>query len=102
MVIVASHVDDLLYAARPGYEWIVGSLLKSFEVKETKEGKFRFCGREFVQHDDFSIKVPTKGNTETTKPASYTKRARTSESKATEGEISQLRSVNGSLSYNRL
>ena len=86
MVIVAAHVDDLLYAAKPGYEYIIDDLLKRFEVKETKEGKFRFCGREYEQYDDHSIKVTARDNTETTLPISFTKGTRTSESKATEGK----------------
>ena len=98
-VIMATHVDDLLYAARPDYEHIIESLLKQFEIKETKESKFRFCGREYEQYDDFSIKVTAKDNTEKTLPINYAIGNRTLEDKASVGEVSQLRSVNGSLSW---
>ena len=37
-VLLAAHVDDLLYIAMPEYEHIVKNLLAEFEVKETKEG----------------------------------------------------------------
>ena len=98
-VIVGTHVDDLLYAMKPEYEYIMTNLLEMFEIKETKEGKFRFCGREYEQFDDFSIKVTAKDNIETVKPISYTVGNRTAESKATLGEIAQLRSVNGSIGW---
>ena len=35
-VIMATHVDDLLYAAKDGYSDIIDNLLAQFEIKETK------------------------------------------------------------------
>ena len=46
---LATHVDDLLYAAKPGYAYIVDDLLSQLEVNETKGGDFRFGGREYHQ-----------------------------------------------------
>ena len=66
-VMLATHVDDLLYAAKPGYEYIVDKLLAQFEVKDTKAGDFRSCGREHHQAYDCSIKVTANYNVEATK-----------------------------------
>ena len=95
-VIMGTHVDDLLYAAKDGYADIIDNLLAQFEIKETKENKFRFCGREYSQDKDFSITVTAKDNTEKTLPISYTVGNRSAEDKATAGEMLQLRTVNGS------
>ena len=35
-VILAAHVDDLLYTSDPDCSYIIDDLLKRFEVKETK------------------------------------------------------------------
>ena len=98
-VLLAAHVDDLLYVATPEYEGMVTDLLNKFEVKETKDGNFRFCGREYEQYDDCSVKVSCRDNTEKILPISFVQGDRSAEDKATDGEISQLRSVNGSMSW---
>ena len=99
MLILAVHVDDILCAAKPEYEHMVEELLAKFEIKETKVGQVRFCGREYTQGDDFSIKVTAKDNTEKTLPISFTQGSRKDNDKATTSEVSQLRSVNGSLGW---
>ena len=99
MVILAAHVDDLLYACVDRFQYLIDELLAQFEVKETKEGNFRFCGREYEQSDDFSIRVTCRDNTEKTLPINYTLGDRSMSSKATPGEVSQLRSVVGSLAW---
>ena len=47
-VMVASHVDDLIYACKPGYESYIKTIQKIFQVEDAKisSGSFRFCGRE--------------------------------------------------------
>lgn len=96
-VMMGAHVDDDLWAAKPGYEFVMDTLLQQFEVKEIHEGKFKFCGREYEQKDDFSVFISCRGNTENILPINFNRAGRSPESKATVGEISQLRSVNGSL-----
>ena len=71
-IILAVHVDDILYSATPEYEFMINELLAKFEIKETKEQKFRFCGREYEQFEDFSVKLTAKDNTEKTLPISFT------------------------------
>ena len=38
-VMIATHVDDLMYACKPGYEHIIQKVLDRFEVRETQSGK---------------------------------------------------------------
>ena len=74
-------------------------LLDEFEVKETKENSFRFCGREYEQFEDCSIKITCRDNTEKTLPITFTQGGRKDNERATPAEVSQLRSVNGSLGW---
>ena len=45
-VMMASHVDDLIYACKPGFEHITKRVHKIFQVEDSKvsTGSFRFCG----------------------------------------------------------
>ena len=92
-VFMGAHVDDLLWAAKQGYEYIMDKLLAQFEVKEIHEGSYKFCGREFNQTEDFSITISCKENTEGILPISVNRNGRSEDGTATESEISQLRSV---------
>ena len=67
--------------------------------KKFEEGTIRFCGREITQDEEGNIKVKCKDTVEKTAPVNFRKGDRTMESPANEGEISQLRSVVGSLSW---
>jgi len=96
---LATHVDDMLWASAPGYEHIADRLLEKFSIKKVEEGTFRFCGREIRQTDDGSITVKCKDNAEKVQPITYEKRGRKDTDDATDSEISQLRSVIGSLSW---
>ena len=37
-------------------------------MRERNEAPFRFCGKEVVQHEDYSITVTAKDNTEKIRP----------------------------------
>ena len=52
---LATYVDDMLWAMKPGYEDRVQQLLDRYTMKTVGSGTVRFCGREVVQHPDFSI-----------------------------------------------
>ena len=95
---LATHVDDILYACKPGYEHLVQKIFDKFEVRETQTGKIRFCGREILQ-DETGIRITCKDTAEKVLPINFRKDGRNAEDKATDGEISQLRSVVGSLSW---
>ena len=98
-VFMGAHVDDLLWAAVEGFEYVMDALLKNFEVKEIHTGTLRFCGREYKQSEDGSVLITCTSNTNSILPINFQSIGRTPESAATAGEISQLRSVVGSLSW---
>ena len=66
--VMSSNVDDLLYGSLPEAENMMKDILETFAVREHNEGEFRFCGKEVKQHDDFSITVTAKDNTEKIRP----------------------------------
>jgi len=99
MVMMAAHVDDLLWAAMPGYEDYIPKFLANFEIKKQVQGSFRFCGRHYEQDADFNITINATDNTEKVLPINFTRGDRGPEDKATAGEIAQMRSVIGSLAW---
>ena len=88
---VGAHVDDVLWAAEPEYDYIMQDLLKHFELNKIDEGDFRFCGREYSQQEDFSVYVTCKDNTEKILPINFQKGMRKPDDEATPSEIAQAR-----------
>ena len=72
-------------------------VLSTFKIGRVEEGKFRFCGLEYVQHSDFSIEVNARENTRAIKPLSLPK-AKAPEP-VTNAQRTALRSVVGSLAW---
>jgi hypothetical protein len=68
-------------------------------VKEIHSGDLRLCGREYKQSADGSVLITCKANTNSILPISFKATGRSPDDAATPGEISQLRSVVGSLSW---
>ena len=66
-------------------------------IKTVESGTFRFCGREVIQHSDFSVSVKCKDTTEKIEPVRYDPKGRKQTDLARDHEIAQLRSVVGSL-----
>ena len=99
-LMMGTHVDDILFACKPGYENFVRKLQEALQVEDSKvsEGNFRFCGREISQEDDGSITVTCKSTAEKIEPISYRTGVRKTEL-ANDAEKSQLRSVVGSLAW---
>ena len=99
-VMMGTHVDDILFSCKPGYEQFVQKIQEAFQVEDSKvsEGEFRFCGREIAQGEDGSIKVTCKSTAEKIEPISYRTGVRKTEL-ANDAEKSQLRSVVGSLAW---
>ena len=98
-VMIACHVDDLLYAVKPGYEHFTGKILEAFHVEKSKisEQNFRFCGREIKQDEQKNIKVTCAATAEKIELVKYrTGMKRTDLAK--DAENAQLYSVVGSLS----
>ena len=64
-----------------------------------ESGTFRFCGREVIQHSDFSVSVRCKDTSEKIEPVRYDPNGRKQLDLARDHEIAQLRSVVGSLAW---
>ena len=100
MLMAGAHVDDIMWASQPEYEYVLTEkVFKHFELNGIVEKEFRFCGRDYVQDDDYNVTITCKHNTEKILPISYDRGKRGIEDKATAGEIGQLRSVVGSLAW---
>ena len=69
IAIMVDHVDDLLWASTSDIGDPVRRMLHMFEIKETKTRNFRFCGREYFQHDDYCISITCKDNIERIDPS---------------------------------
>ena len=87
---LCTHVDDLLK--------VIQEILGKFSVGKTEEGSFRYCGRQFTQHDDFTVEIDAEENTRGIKPISIDK-SRKGTDVVTEKELTSLRSVTGSLAW---
>ena len=101
-ILMGTHVDDVLWCADPEYEHIMDKFLKGFIVKSidcAMDKPFRFCGCMYSQDKDYNVFVEAKDNTEKILPINFNRGDRTEDAKATEGEISQMRSVVGSLAW---
>ena len=93
---LATHVHDMLWATKPGYEDMIQQLLGHYTLKTVESGTFRFCGRSVVQHPDFSISVRCKDTTEKIEFVRYDPKGRKQTNLARDHEVAQHRSVVGS------
>ena len=94
-----THVDDLCWAMKPGYEKPIQEILDAFVVKKVEETKFRFCGKDIEQLDDMSIRVSCEDAIEGVGVLKYERSKRKPEDNAKEAEIGQMRSIIGSLGW---
>ena len=70
---LANHVDDMLWATKPGFEDRIQQLIDRYTIKTVESGTFRFCGREVIQHSDCSVSVRCKDTTEKIEPVRFFK-----------------------------
>ena len=66
-----THVDDFLYGVRCEAIDIMQRVLDGFGVQDTEDTSFRYCGKELLQSEDFSIKVTCRDTTEKLHPIRY-------------------------------
>ena len=95
---LCTHVDDLLFAHKPSGAKVIQEILGKFSVGKTEEGSFRYRGRRFTQHDDFTVEIDAEENTRGIKPILIDK-SRKGTDVVTEKELTSLRSVTGSLAW---
>ena len=98
-VMLATHVDDICFACKPGYEHRVKEILDFFDIRKEEDTEFRFCGREIKQDAHGNISVTCKDTSEKITPVNFRVNGRKPTDKGTQGEIAQVRSVVGSLSW---
>jgi len=96
--VMSSNVDDLLYGNLPGHEKQMNDILDTFSVRERNEAPFRFCGKEVVQHEDYSITVTAKDNVEKIRPIDIGEKRRGTD-KNTPAETTCLRSVVAAMAW---
>ncbi len=63
-----------------------------------RKKEFRFCGKEVVQHDDYSITVSAKDNTQKIRPIKIPAGKKLT-SPCTPAEVTQVRSVTAALAW---
>jgi hypothetical protein len=95
---MSSNVDDLLYGSLPEFEQAMNGILDTFAVRERNRAPFRFCGKEVVQHEDLSITVTAKDNTEKIRPIDIGDKRRGTD-KCNAEETTCLRSVVAALAW---
>ena len=103
MFMMATHVDDLLRACRSEVSHIMQEVRRSLTFGKEETGSFKFCGRELVQRDDFTIHLTCRGTTlklEEIVPSSEHQRIRkTKDEPLTKDEQEQNESVVGGLQW---
>ncbi|CAE7312962.1 unnamed protein product, partial [Symbiodinium necroappetens] len=62
-IILATHVDNLLWCATPEGTETMERILAKFDVGRIEDTDFRFCGRRFRQAEDFSVRIDAGDNT---------------------------------------
>ena len=97
--LLCSHVDDLVWACKPDYQYAIDIVLEAFDVGRTEKNKFRYCGKDIEQDTrTFDVTVTCVDNTEKIQPIQYD-HGRKLTAPVLDHELSQLRSVVGSLSW---
>ena len=61
---LGTHVDDILWAADDESQRIIDRILAEFDIREIKEGNFRYCGLDIVQDENSTVSVSAKDNIE--------------------------------------
>ena len=62
-IVLATHVDDLLWCAAPEGSETMERILAKFDVGKIEDTDFRFCGRRFRQAEDFCVRIDAEDNT---------------------------------------
>ena len=96
--LIASHVDDLLWACEESAQWVIDDIIKTFKCGEVDKRNFRYCGKEISQADDFSITAKCSDTTRNIKKI-HIKSGRHPGDPLTDADRTQLKSVAGSLSW---
>ena len=63
-IMLATHVDDLIWACKTGYEDKVQTIINTLLLGKHERGSFRFCGLEYVQHENYEVTKTCQATTE--------------------------------------
>ena len=96
--VMTTHVDDFLYAHTETGRVTIENLLSKFVVGSSEEGNFRYCGKRINQEKDSSIKIDVDDNTRKLSMIKIEVGRKLTDA-VNPLELSQLRSVVGSLSW---
>ena len=97
--LLGSHVDDLLWSGTPEMDLVMEKVQEKFNFRLTSSEEFKFCGR-IIEQSDKGIKVTCPSVLDRVKAIYVEPQRRKARAEpATPAEISQLRSVVGSLSW---
>ena len=98
LAMMGTHVDDVFWANEPEIDHLVDKVMNEFNVGKREQGSFRFCGDEFTQDSDFTIRKTCTSTAKKLKPV-YIDPGRKSHQDAHEGEKAQMKSVAASLGW---
>ena len=98
LLILGTHVDDLIWAAQPEAEWIIDKIRETFVFGTMDEAVFRYCGMNVKQDADFNITCECSDTILRTNPVRIDA-GRKNHMPITPAERTQLKSVAGSLSW---
>ena len=96
--LLGTHVDDILWANFPEVDHIIAGVLSKFQCGDPEMNKFRYCGKEVVQYEDFSIVVTCRATTDKLKPIRV-ESGRKASDPLNDSEKTQMKSVAGSLQW---
>ena len=69
LLIVVTHVDDLIYANEDEVQHLVDQVKKELDFGEDEEWEFRYCGREIVQNrTTYEIRMTCKATSDKLEP----------------------------------
>lgn len=97
---VLSHVDDLLFGGNDVAAASLDQLGSELGFGSMEEGQFVYCGKQFTQHEDFSISISMEAYHENLQLVKIPlERRRNPEAFLTPSEQKSLRGVLGSLQW---
>ena len=95
-VLVKTHFCGDAYVAG---EEVLQRLLDRFKIGRVEKDKFRFCGREYIQHEDGTIEINCRDNTRAIRPIIEIRKDEKGTTPVSHAQRTMLGSVIGSLAW---
>ena len=97
VALMTTHVDDLLIGHTEKGRFYVDQLLGKSEMGSLEQNNFRYCGKQFSQ-DSSNITIDVSDNTRKIRPVRVKDNRRNADA-LDQNEMTQLRSITGSLAW---